>query len=85
MTRIKGTHTKLSEGLLMRITDVKATTIRVPLETSFGGSVYQVGYRVTTITQVHTDQGIVSATYSGDDRWTYQQMHEYVVGPLRTL
>ncbi|MBI2871789.1 MAG: mandelate racemase/muconate lactonizing enzyme family protein [Chloroflexi bacterium] len=67
----------------MRITDVQATTIRIPLETVFGGSVYRIDNRCTIVVQVHTDEGIVSESYSGDERHAYREVHELVTGPLR--
>lgn len=67
----------------MRITDLKATVVRVPLETVFGGSVYRIDSRCTIIVEVETDAGITGEVYSGDERRAFQQLHELVTGPLR--
>ena len=41
-------------GAFMKITDVKATTVKIPLEKVFSGSVYDVGFRCTIITSFET-------------------------------
>ena len=67
----------------MKITDVKDTTVKIPLEKVFSGSVYDVGFRCTIITSIETDEGVNSQSYSGDDRSTFEFQHELVTGPLR--
>ena len=69
----------------MKITDVKATTVKIPLEKVFSGSLYDVGFRCTIITSIETDEGVVSQSYSGDDRSTFEFQHELVTGPLRDV
>ena len=66
----------------MRITSVAADIVRIPLSTRFSGSVYQIDSRCTIVTRVHTDTGLVSEVYSGDERAGYRQLKDLVVGPM---
>jgi D-arabinonate dehydratase len=50
----------------MRITDIEATPIAVPMETEIKGSSYQKEYRGTLVVRVETDSGVVGEVYSGD-------------------
>ena len=67
----------------MRITDVEADIVRIPLSTRFSGSVYQIESRCTIVTRVHTDEGLVSEVYSGDERTGYHLLKDLVVGPMK--
>ena len=67
----------------MKITDVKATTIDIPLKTVFRGSNYQIDHRTTIIVNIFTDEGIVSEVYAGDERRAYRELHQIVTGPLK--
>ncbi len=52
----------------MRIESVEAIPIEIPLRKNFGGSTYAVLKRCTVVTQMRTDQGLVSEVYNGDNR-----------------
>ena len=66
----------------MRITNVEADIVRIPLSTRFSGSVYQIESRCTIVVRVHTDEGLASEVYSGDERTGYQLLKDLVVGPM---
>ena len=66
----------------MRITNVEADIVRIPLSTRFSGSVYQIESRCTVVVRVHTDEGLVSEIYSGDERTGYELLKDLVVGPM---
>ena len=67
----------------MRITDVEADIVRIPLSTRFSGSVYQIDSRCTIVVRVHTDAGLSGAIYSGDERTGYRMLKDLVTGPMR--
>ena len=52
----------------MRISDVDAIAIDIPLKKNFGGSTYSVLKRSTVITRLRTQEGLVSEVYNGDNR-----------------
>lgn len=52
----------------MRIAGIEAVAVDIPLSRNFGGSTYAVLKRSTVITRLHTDEGIVSEIYNGDNR-----------------
>jgi L-alanine-DL-glutamate epimerase-like enolase superfamily enzyme len=52
----------------MRIHDVEAMAIEIPLSRNFGGSTYHVLTRCTVVTRMRTDDGLVSEVYNGDNR-----------------
>ena len=52
----------------MRVERVDAVAIDIPLTRNFGGSTYSVLKRSTVITYLHTDAGLVSEVYNGDNR-----------------
>lgn len=66
----------------MRITNVEADIVRIPLSTRFSGSVYQIESRCTIVTRVHTDEGLVSEVYSGAERTGYELLKDLAVGPM---
>ena len=52
----------------MRIHSIEAIAIDIPLARNFGGSTYTVLKRSTVITRLHTEGGLVSEVYNGDNR-----------------
>ena len=52
----------------MRIENIEAIAIDIPLERNFGGSTYAVLKRSTVITKLRTDDGVESLVYNGDNR-----------------
>jgi len=52
----------------MKIERIEPIAVRVPLNKAFSGSSYQVTSRATVITRIHTDAGLVSEVYNGDER-----------------
>jgi L-alanine-DL-glutamate epimerase-like enolase superfamily enzyme len=60
----------------MKIKKVSAIVVEIPLTRNFGGSVYNVTKRVTVITRIETDDGLVSEIYNGDNR----EKSEAIVG-----
>ena len=52
----------------MRIDRVETIPIEIPLDKNFGGSTYTVLTRCTVVTRLHTDDGLVSSVYNGDNR-----------------
>ncbi len=52
----------------MRIDRIEAIAIEIPLKKNFGGSTYSVLKRCTVITRIHSDEGLVSEVYNGDNR-----------------
>ena len=52
----------------MRIENIEAVPIEIPLAKNFGGSTYTVLTRCTVITRMRTDAGLVSEVYNGDNR-----------------
>ena len=51
----------------IRIRSVETIPIRVPLVRTYRGSHYQMTYRSTIITRVHTTSGLVGEAYAGDE------------------
>jgi L-alanine-DL-glutamate epimerase-like enolase superfamily enzyme len=52
----------------MRIESIEAIAIDIPLRKNFGGSTYAVLKRSTIVSRLHTDDGLVSEVYNGDNR-----------------
>src|SRR3546814_13016013 len=52
----------------MKIRKVTALAVEFPLRQVFGGSRYRVASRCTVITRIHTESGLVSEVYNGDNR-----------------
>ncbi|MCG5102591.1 mandelate racemase/muconate lactonizing enzyme family protein [Oceanobacillus alkalisoli] len=50
-----------------KIVDVEAIPIKMPLKRVFKGSNYFMEYRVTVITRITTEDGIVGEIYNGDE------------------
>jgi L-alanine-DL-glutamate epimerase-like enolase superfamily enzyme len=52
----------------MKIHSIESIAIEIPLKRNFGGSTYSVLKRCTVVTRVHTDEGLTSEVYNGDNR-----------------
>ncbi len=52
----------------MRIADIEAIAIDIPLKKNFGGSTYAVLKRSTVVTRLRTEGGLMSVIYNGDNR-----------------
>src|SRR5207244_7764102 len=52
----------------MKIENVAAIPVEIPLNKVFSGSGYRVASRNTIITRIHTAGGLVSEVYNGDNR-----------------
>lgn len=52
----------------MRITNIEAFAIDIPLTRNFGGSTYSVLKRSTVVTRLTTTDGVRSEVYNGDNR-----------------
>ncbi len=52
----------------MKIIDIHAIPIRMPLEQAFDGSTYGMTERCTIITEIVTDEGVTGRTFLGDNR-----------------
>jgi D-galactarolactone cycloisomerase len=52
----------------MRIDNIEAIPITIPLTKVFGGSKYRVDSRATVITRIRTADGLASEVYNGDNR-----------------
>jgi D-galactarolactone cycloisomerase len=52
----------------MRIERIEAIPIRIPLDTTFSGSVYDVTSRCTVVTRIRTSDGAVSEVFNSDNR-----------------
>ena len=52
----------------MRIEKIETIPVVIPLTRVFGGSKYSVPTRATVVTRIHTEGGLVSEVYNGDDR-----------------
>ena len=53
----------------MKIDKVEALKVDVPLNKSFGGGTYNVDRRTAILTQIYTNDGIISEVFAGDDRY----------------
>ena len=68
-----------------RIKDIKAIPVKMPLKKVFKGSNYSMAYRVTIVTRITTEDGIVGEIYNGDevdDLPDIVSMIEDVMAPL---
>ncbi|MEX2451314.1 MAG: mandelate racemase/muconate lactonizing enzyme family protein [Rhodospirillales bacterium] len=54
--------------MITKIEKVEAIAIEVPLPKPFAGSTYTVPTRNTIVTRIHTDGGLVSEVFNGDNR-----------------
>jgi D-arabinonate dehydratase len=52
----------------VRLQDVEAVAVDIPLTRNFGGSTYAVLKRSTVVTRLRTQDGLVSCVYNGDNR-----------------
>lgn len=69
--------------LTMKIQDISATLIVVPLAKVFKGSNYEVSERCTILVRIETEDGVVGEAYSGDERVFYRDERDLIVGPYR--
>lgn len=67
----------------MKITDVNATWVWMPLERPFHGGTYTIPARATIIVRVFTDEGIVGEAFAGDQRNNGKEMCNLVEGELK--
>lgn len=69
----------------MKITKVDVVAIEIPLTRVFGGSRYSVASRCTVITRMHTDTGLVSEVYNGDNRSHLREIVEIIEKELAPM
>jgi D-arabinonate dehydratase len=69
----------------MKIRDVTVTMVEVPLTRIFKGSTYQIDKRCTIIVNIETDEGVTGETYSGDERTTYREIRDLILGPYKNV
>ena len=73
----------------MRIQGIEAIALEIPLKKNFGGSTYTVLTRCTVVTRLHTDEGLVSEVYNGDNRADGRQIvrliHEELLPRVKGL
>ncbi len=69
----------------MQIRDVKVTLVSVPLKKVFKGSTYQIDRRSTIIVNIETDEGVTGEIYSGDERTTYHEIRDLILGPYKNV
>ncbi|TKC16352.1 mandelate racemase/muconate lactonizing enzyme family protein [Robertmurraya kyonggiensis] len=69
----------------MKIIDIKATPIRMPLKEAFDGSTYGMTERCTIITEVITDEGINGRTFLGDNRDHQAEVVALINNNMRTI
>jgi D-arabinonate dehydratase len=66
----------------MKISQVKAIPVRMPLAHVFPGSTYEIRERCTIITEIHTDEGHVGRTFLGDNRDTQSHVLKVITDLL---
>ena len=69
----------------MKIKSAEIIAIEIPLSRNFGGSKYNVTKRCTIITRLHTDDGLVSEVYNGDNRDHAREVVEIIENELAPL
>lgn len=69
----------------MKIRDIEAIAIDIPLERNFGGATYDVLKRSIVITRLRTDDGLVSNVYNGDNREHGQEIARIVETELAPI
>ena len=62
----------------MKITSISAIPIRMPLPRVFSGSTYSMKERCTIVTRIETDEGVVSQTFTGDNRHRQKDLIEII-------
>jgi L-alanine-DL-glutamate epimerase-like enolase superfamily enzyme len=69
----------------MKIKSVEVIALSIPLSRNFGGSKYNVTRRCTIITRMHTDDGLVSEVYNGDNRDHAREVVEIIEKELAPM
>ncbi|GGE55588.1 mandelate racemase [Pullulanibacillus camelliae] len=69
----------------MKIIDVIATPIRMPLPKVFNGSTYAIKERCTIITEVITDEGVNGRIFLGDNRDQQQHVVDLIHNSIKPL
>ena len=69
----------------MRIANIEAIALDIPLTKDFGGSTYHVLKRSTVVTRLRTDEGLVSEVYNGDNRSHGRDIVRIIVEELAPL
>ena len=69
----------------MRIRDVEAIAIEIPLKKTFGGSKYRMNSRCTIITRMRTDENLFSEVYNGDNRTRSRELVKIIHDELKPL
>lgn len=67
----------------MKITDVNATWIWMPLEKPFHGGTYTISSRGTIVTRIFTDDGIIGEAFAGDHRTNGKEICILIEGELK--
>ena len=69
----------------MKIRDVAVRMVSVPLTRVFRGSTYQIDKRCTIVVRIETEEGVIGEIYSGDERSSYRELRDLIVGPFRDV
>jgi len=69
----------------MKIIDVKATWILIPLEKPFHGGTYTIPSRATVITKIFTDEGIIGEAFAGDQRKNGKEICDLIENDLKKI
>ena len=69
----------------MRVTDIKAHWIKVPLKRPFHGGTYTIHSRATILNRITTDEGIVGEAFAGDQRENGGQICRLIEGEYGKL
>jgi L-alanine-DL-glutamate epimerase-like enolase superfamily enzyme len=62
----------------LNIERIETIPIRVPLKQTYRGSYYQMTYRSTIITRIHTSDGLVGEAYNGDEDATLADIERII-------
>ncbi len=69
----------------MKITDVKAIWIYMPLEKPFHGGTYTIDSRATIVTRIFTDEDIVGEAFGGDQRFNGREICNLIEGDFKKI
>ena len=69
----------------MKIREVAATVVRVPLKREFRGGTYTITERCTIIVKIETDEGVTGEIYCGDEKTLYGEIRDLIVGPMKEM
>ena len=67
----------------MKITEVEATPVSIPLARTFGGSSYAADRRNTIVVTVRTDEDVVGRIHAGDERDQLEELTRILLEDLR--